>query len=145
MKTISDSFNDNYVDENTRLIPNIYEIIDTHLSLRKRNPKSSYVYTIFYIEDSSVDGCHIQLLSNSQADFMIDMLFEQGDLKSQLELERFKKSQYYSFFHGDGGGGYTLILNAGQKDTARVLVDLMINVFNHPKGEFLKSLTEDSI
>ena len=73
---------------------------------------------------------------------MMDMLFETGDLKEQLELERFKESRYYSFFANDSNCSYTLVLNTDKKIIAQIIVDIMINVYSHPKGKFLDCSTE---
>lgn len=131
---ICDNYKGNGIDENILLVPNIYNIIDTHISTRDKH-RGQIVYTTFLDK-------HCQLLSNSQTDFMIDMLFETGDLKEQLELERFKGSRYYSFFANDSNCSYTLVLNSDKKIIAQVIVDIMINVYSHPKGKFLDCLTD---
>lgn len=131
---ICDNYKGTDIDENILLVPNIYNIINTHISTRDKH-RGQIVYTTFLDK-------HCQLLSNSQTDFMMDMLFETGDLKEQLELERFKGSRYYSFFANDSNCSYTLVLNTDQKIIAQILVDIMINVYDHPKGKFLDSSTE---
>lgn len=131
---ICDNYKGNGIDENILLVPNIYNIIDTHISTRD-NHRGQIVYTTFLDK-------HCQLLSNSQTDFMMDMLFETGDLKEQLELERFKGSRYYSFFANDSNCSYTLVLNTDKKIIAQIIVDIMINVYSHPKGKFLDCSTE---
>lgn len=131
---ICDSYNEDNTDETILLIPNIYNIIDTHISTRDKH--------IGQIVSTSFLDKHCQLLSNSQTDFMMDMLFEAGDLKEQLELERFKGSRYYSFFANDFNCSYTLVLNADKKIIAQIIVDIMINVYGHPKGKFLDCSTE---
>lgn len=135
--TISDysiEIKEENADVNTLLIPNIYNIIDTHISTREKN-KGQIVTTYF-------PNLPCQILSNSQVELMWDMLFNSGNLKEQIELERFKKSRYYSIYADEGGGAYTLVLNANKKNIAHVIVDLMINVFDHPKGKFLNASTE---
>lgn len=131
---ICDSYNEDNTDDNILLIPNIYNIIDTHMSTRDKH--------IGQIVSTSFLDKHCQLLSNSQTDFMLDMLFETGTLKEQLELERFKSSRYYSFFANDSNCSYTLSLNTDKKVIVQMLVDIMINVYSHPKGKILYSSTE---
>ena len=127
-------YNENKTDENILLVPNIYNIIDTHISMRNKHSGKT-IYTAFADK-------HCQLLSNSQTDLMLDMLFETGNLKEQLELEMFKESRYYSFFANDSNCSYTLVLNTDKKIIAQIIVDIMINVYRHPKGKFLDCSTE---
>lgn len=54
--------------------------------------------------------------------FMMDMLSETGDLKEQLELERFKGSRYYSFFANDSNCSYILVLNTDKKSLLKSLL-----------------------
>lgn len=131
---ICDSYNEDNTDETILLIPNIYNIIDTHMSTRDKH--------IGQIVSTSFLDKHCQLLSNSHTNLMLDMLFETGNLKEQLELERFKSSRYYAFFANDSNCSYTLSLNTDKKVIVQMLVDIMINVYSHPKGKILYSSTE---
>lgn len=125
----------------TAIIPNIMEIIDAHISARDEH-SGGIVSTTLGL------GGHCRLISNPQTELMLEMVFEQGNLKEQLEKERFRKSRYYSFFANESNNSYTLILNTGKEAVAEILVEILTTVYDHPKGKALdtpRNLPADAI
>lgn len=119
----------------TAIIPNIMEIIDRHISARDEH-SGGIVSTTLSL------GGHCRLISNPQTELMLEMVFEQGNLKEQLEKERFRKSRYYhSFLFNESNNSYTLMLNTSKEAVAEILVEILTTVYDHPKGKALDSLT----
>ena len=123
-------------------ITNINTIIDKHIEMREAHPKEN-VFTSFAVGG---EWKGIQLRSGPEPILLLDVFFNNGNLRQQMEHERFKRSKYYSYFVSvafeDFDYGYSLVLNADRQTCVNILSNILINVFEHPTNTDVLTLTE---
>lgn len=127
---------------NNSQISNINTVIDEHIAMRDAHPGEN-IFTSFTIGG---EWKGIQLRSGSESILVLDVFFNNGNLRQQMEHERFKRSKYYSYFVSvafeNFDYGYSLVLNADRQTCVNILTDILINVFEHPTNTDVLTLTE---
>lgn len=121
---------------NKKLILNIENIIESHITLRNRN-REAIVTTL-------LDETGFQILSNDEYPLALNLIFEPWRYVEDIDKQKkFIKGKYYNLFESDADELFILNISEYDKALMRdIIEDVLINVYNHPIGEVLNVQSE---